>query len=79
MVTTPPDLSTAWEEPLSNLTNSAAGKWFAVNFLGVLTPGAVTVNSAVCFTRLPLLGVWAFTFNSVLPEPVLGFTTMPFL
>ena len=26
MVTTPPDLSTAWEEPLSNLTNSAAGK-----------------------------------------------------
>lgn len=48
-------------------------------FLGVLTPGAVTVNSAVCFTRLPLLGVWAFTFNSVLPEPVLGFTTMPFL
>lgn len=77
IVTTPPALSTAGEL-LSKLTNSFLGNRFAVNFLGSETPGAVTVNSADCLTRLPLLGVCAFTFKVVSPLPVLGFTTIPF-
>ena len=74
----PPALSTAGEL-LSKLTNSFLGNRFAVNFLGSETPGAVTVNTADCLTRLPLSGVCAFTFKVVSPLPVRGFTTIPFL
>lgn len=59
-VIVPPSLSTAGLV-LSNLINSAAGRWLATNCFFSATPVPSTSNVALWATRLPRLATSAFT------------------